>query len=211
MDRLFLTKNIEWKALQPTIISQMNLMMDTIRHHGHKMGKTFCKLSSWLKRSTLPTDFTHMKEFCYALVSLTTNDWYIGSALDGWQRWKQHILDAKNVWTNKLSNNKKKYRLMNIHKCMHRTGIHNWIMIPITNTITGRQQLEKKLIKKLKPTLNTLWTTKKDKRRNRPAMKYRHGPRETTKKHITHYQHNKHELETQPLYTTFFYRSEYLC
>ena len=106
-----------------------------------------------------------MKDFCYALISLTTNDWYIGSALNGWQRWKQHILDAKTVWTKKLSNNRKKYRLMNVHKCLHRTGIHNWIMIPLTNQITGRKRLERKLIKQLQSILNTLWVKKRDKKK----------------------------------------------
>ena len=86
------------------------------------MGKTFCILRRWLNKQELPSNFTTMKDFCYALVSLNTNDWYIGSASEGLKRWKQHILDAKNVWTNKLSN-KKKHRLMNIHKCMNRTGV----------------------------------------------------------------------------------------
>ena len=164
------------------------------------MGKTFCKLRKWINKEPIPTDFTCMKDFCYAIVSLTTNDWYIGSASNGWQRWKQHIADAKNVWNKEKSNNKK-YRMMNIHKCMNRTGIHNWIMIPISNQIVGRKQLEKKLIKKLQPTLNVLWTKKKEKKRNRPALKYRNKLETNTH---TETDNTSYKNDTQPPYTTFF-------
>ena len=82
------------------------------------MGKTFCILYKWLTYEEIVVDLNeNNKEFCYALVSLTTNDWYIGSTNNGWQRWKQHITDAKKVWNNKLSD-RRRYCMMNIHKCM---------------------------------------------------------------------------------------------
>ena len=173
MEKILQARSIDWIALQLLITAQANLMSETIKKHGNKMGKTFCILRRWLNKQELPSNFTTMKDFCYALVSLNTNDWYIGSASEGLKRWKQHILDAKNVWTNKLSN-KKKHRLMNIHKCMNRTGVHNWIMIPITNQVIGRKRIERRLIKHLQPTLNMIWNKKrKEQIRKRPPKKYR--------------------------------------
>lgn len=145
MSKLLAKRRTDWEALQPMMQAQANLMKETIIQHGKKMGKTFRKLSKWLNIEPTPTDFTTMKDFCYVLVSLTTNDWYIGSATNGMSRWKQHLIDAKNAWEH-LKSSRKKHQLMNIHKCMRRTGPHNWIMIPITNTIHGRKRIERKLI-----------------------------------------------------------------
>jgi len=188
-----LIKNTQWEVLQPMMNLQANLMIATIKKHGEKMGKTFCKLNKWFNKIDISMDISNVKDFCYAVVSLTTNDWYIGSASNGWQRWKQHILDATNIWNKKNTNTKKKYQMMNIHKCMWRTGIHNWVMIPMTGQVMGRKRIERKLIKNLQPSLNILWTRKKEKNRRRPALKYR-----------TKHRQDKNNTIVTPPYTTFF-------
>ena len=188
-----LIKNTQWEVLQPMMNLQANLMIATIKKHGEKMGKTFCKLNKWFNKIDISMDISNVKDFCYAVVSLTTNDWYIGSASNGWQRWKQHILDATNIWNKKNTNTKKKYQMMNVHKCMWRTGIHNWVMIPMTGQVMGRKRIERKLIKNLQPSLNILWTRKKEKNRRRPALKYR-----------TKHRQDKNNTIVTPPYTTFF-------
>ena len=192
MNKLLTTKKTDWEALQLMMQAQANLMKETIIKHGEKMGRTFRKLSKWLNMGPTPTDFTTMNNFYYILVSLTTNDWYIGSATNGMSRWKQHLMNAKNAWEN-LKSSRKKHCLMNIHKCMRRTGTHNWIMIPITDTINGKKRIKWKLIKRLKPTLNTLWIMKKKDKteRKRPGKKHRNKkPSETN--------------DMKSLHTTFF-------
>jgi len=75
-------------------------------------------------------------------------------------------------------------------------------MIPITNHINGRKRMERKLIKKLQPTLNTLWTKKKEgKKRKRPAKKYRKESKTNNNQYLD--KHNNKTMLSTP-YTIFF-------
>jgi len=108
----------------------------------------------------------------YAMLCEVTGDWYIGSTkreLD--DRLKEHLYEAERVWR------KEKMEQTVLHKTMWRTGIKNWIILPLykgENEIQLRE-LEKHLISKLKPNLNR---RKKDKtnwkkKRNRPTKEKR--------------------------------------
>ena len=139
------------------------------------MTPPFHKIWKWLQIENITEESLKKKTFCYALLSWTTGDWYIGSTNRGFDRWKQHILDARKIWVNK--HGKQKYKTMNVHKCMNRTGIQNWTMLPILFHESDIKRLEQKLIKRLKPTLNSLWTKNTTKgKRNRPLKKYHDNP-----------------------------------
>ena len=154
------------------------------------MGQPFKTIYEWLQIENAPIDYITQKNFCYALMSWTTGDWYIGSTKNGAERWKQHIQEAKHIWERK---GKQKYRTMNIHKCMNRTGPQNWIMIPLSDNTPDRKKFEWKLIRTLKPTLNTIWKKEGKGNRHRPLKKYRDKTKKPEKKNLD----KKH-------YTTFY-------
>lgn len=91
------------------------------------------------------------KGWIYAVISLKTGDWYIGSTTRNIKdRWNEHLRDATFVWK------QRKDRRNPLHKAMWRIGQWNWVIIPLmrAESETLIRKIENKLIEKLKPNLN---------------------------------------------------------
>jgi len=93
------------------------------------------------------------KGWVYGLVSLISNDWYIGeTGKTLMERFKGHMTDANRVWSRT-----DKVKRESIHKSIWRIGFENWIILPITREPIQniRKDLELTFINKLKPNLNS--------------------------------------------------------
>ena len=93
------------------------------------------------------------KETIYILVSPHSQKYYIGRTMNPRLREYQHINDAKKCVTNTASKSQRTYA----HEFMGRTQPESWVMIPIMSNIDHENivRLERNIIKRFSPALNT--------------------------------------------------------
>ena len=136
-------------------------------------GKSHKTIKWWQKKEGLETDWQG-NGWVYSLLCTKTGDWYIGSTKRSLEeRLREHLYETNRVWE------KDKMERTALHKAMWRTRCTNWIIIPIKRMEdeTSLQNLERCLIRKMKPNLNR--QLKKEKRkhkvRKRPNKRERGG------------------------------------
>ena len=133
--------------------------------------KTIRAIRWWTKKNEYQKDWNG-EGWIYALMCTKSADWYIGSTNRSLEeRLKEHIYEANRVWE------KEKMKRTAVHKAIWRTGINNWIIIPLVRQ-TEENQLrltEEKLIRKMKPNLNRQKKKVEEKKssRKRPPKKMR--------------------------------------
>ena len=113
-------------------------------------GKNLKTIKWWITREGLENEWNG-NGWIYALLCMKTGDWYIGSTKRSLEeRLKEHLYEANRVWE------KEKMERTALHKAMWRTRCTNWIMIPLRKMTEEKQlrDLERLLIRKLKPNLN---------------------------------------------------------
>ena len=136
-------------------------------------GKSHKTMKWWQKKEGLETDWQG-NGWVYSLLCTKTGDWYIGSTKRSLEeRLREHLYETNRVWE------KDKMERTALHKAMWRTRCTNWIIIPIKRMEdeTSLRNLERCLIRKMKPNLNR--QLKKEKRkhkvRKRPNKRERGG------------------------------------
>jgi len=142
-------------------------------------GRNLRVLTKWIKENEIEKVWSG-NGWVYSMLCMVTGDWYIGSTKRSIEeRLREHLYEARRVW------NKDKMERTVLHKAMWRTGVNNWIIVPLYKMEEEDQlrTLERNLIEKLEPNLNRR-RSKEERikgKRKRPPKKNRTNKHETKK------------------------------